>query len=195
MTQQSTYRIINLASGDNIIGQVIRKGASSLTVYRPFQMKVITLMDKAGPNNMFRQEALVMRNWLELSKDQKVTISHNQIVAITEPSEKVSELYDGEKEKEDNPSVMENLLEKLKNSGGLTEEEEELLAIEEEEFADTVAEKMTIEIDPEDIRDLITRIIEDSDNLKNLSSNSADEEYNEQDENDYEDTDKDMFGW
>ena len=54
---------------------------------------------------------------------------------------------------------------------------------------------MTIEIDPDDIKEMIQRVIEDSDNLKNLSGNSADEEYNEQDEQDYEDTDKDMFGW
>ena len=39
---------------------------------------------------------------LELSEDQKVTIPTSQIVAITNPSDKVSELYDGEKEKEDN---------------------------------------------------------------------------------------------
>ena len=182
MTDNKTYRILNLASGDNIIGQVIRKGEHSMTIYRPYQMKIITMMDQAGPNNMFRQEALVMRNWLELSKEQKVKIPHHQIVAISEPSDNVSELYNDEKEKEDNPELMENLLEKLTNSDDMDEDE----------FIDNVSENMTIEIDPDDIKDIIGKIISDAQNIKNLSGNEDDEE---SDDNDYYDTDKDMFGW
>lgn len=193
MTDNSTYRIINLSSGDNIIGQVIRKGEFSLTIYRPFQMKIITMMDTAGPNNMFRQEALVMRNWLELSKEQKVKISHSQIVAISEPSDNVSSLYNEEKEKEDNPAMMESLIEKLKNSGDLDED-----FMEHDDFIDTVSENMTIEIDPEDMRDIISRLIADAQNLKDRSSEEDEEDINKDpsdSDTDYYDTDKDMFGW
>ena len=86
------YRILNLTSGDNIIGAVENKSESSMTVYRPFQMKIITMMDQASARSIFRQEALIMRNWLELSEDQKVTIPIEQVIAVTKPTSNVSNL-------------------------------------------------------------------------------------------------------
>ena len=193
MTDQTTYRIINLVSGDNIIGQLTKKEESSITVYRPFQMKIITMMDKAGPNNMFRQEALVMRNWLDLSEEEGVTIPMGQVITMTKPTNKVSELYDEEKEKEDNPSYMKELFESLQN---LEQQDDEDGDDEEMPFSpEDIAKNMTIEIDPDDIREILRRIIENNDfDINNSGIDEVDEEYNNSDE-DYHDTDKDMFGW
>ena len=188
MKDKTTYRIINLTSGDNIIGQVAGKEEKTTTVYRPYQMKVITMMEDAGPHNMFRQEALIMRNWLELSKEEKVTIQNNQIVAITKPTDKVSELYDGEKEKEDNPFYVEELLEKLNRQGELEDDVED-----EEDFMDDISNHMTLQIDPEDISEIIGKIINDAKN--SLGIEGDEEEHNSLDEDDYHDTDRDMYGW
>ena len=190
----SSYRIINLTSGDNLIGKVESKGEESLVLHRPYQMKVITLMDKAGPMNMFRQEALVLRNWLDLSKEDKVSIPMNQIISITEPTKKVSEIYNDEMEKEDNPAYLASLLDKIKNTDRIeeeTEDEDEDIDIDEDIIEDYLGE-IQVEIDPADIRDMISQIIKGVSENNNVE-NEADIEYNDSDEN--QDTDNEMYGW
>lgn len=191
----SSYRIINLTSGDNLIGKVESKGEESLVLHRPYQMKVITLMDKAGPMNMFRQEALVLRNWLDLSKEDKVSIPINQIITITEPTKKVSEIYNDEMEKEDNPAYLAGLVDKLKKASveiDEDEEDEDLEDIDEEELLEDYLADISVEIDPADIRDMISQIIKGvSEN--NIIEDEADTEYNDSDEN--QDTDNEMHGW
>jgi hypothetical protein len=186
MKNKSLYRIINLTSGDNIIGQITNKESKSITVYRPYQMKIITLMDPVSDSHAFRQEALVMRNWLELSEEEQVKIPTDQVIAITRPTDKVSMHYNEEMEKEDNPTFMEDLLNKLNEEGVGPDD------MSEEEFL----ENATISIDPEHIKDIIEKILNDAKNIPNLEGylkdeDEDDEEYNEE----YYDTDKDMYGW
>ena len=175
------YKIVNLTNGDNIIGQVIRK-ENSITIYRPFQMKIITMMDQVGPNNMLRQEALVMRNWLELSKEEAVEISLDRIIAITEPTTNVSKLYDEEISKEDNPSEILSLLDKMKDM--YEDEDEDVLDIDAGND-----QNIMVEFEPEDVKHLIQQIIENS--LNSIESNNSDNK----DDPDYYDTDNDMYGW
>jgi len=201
MNDKTLYRIINLSSGDNLIAQVTESATKAITVYRPFQMKVVTLLDEGGPLSMsFRKEALIFRNWLEFSTDQKVTIPRDKVISITQPNDMVSNLYDQEKEKEDNPKYMDDLLEKLKKHE-LKEDLEDALDEAEEEFSisfedidmDEVIDNVTVEIDPEDIRDLIEKMINDAKNIK-FPFDSSNEEEEIPEENLY-DEDKDMFGW
>ena len=185
-----SYRIINLASGDNIICQVTNKQSKSITVYRPYQMKIITLVDPVNETHAFRQEALVMRNWLELSKEEQVTIPIDQVIAITKPTDKVKMHYNEEMEKEDNPNFMDDLLEKLKEKGV------EPSDMSEDEFI----ENATINIDQSDIKDIIENILFDAKNIPNLEGYLEDEEDDEdydeyKRDEEYYDTDKDMFGW
>ena len=164
MNDKTLYRIINLSSGDNLIAQVTESATKAITVYRPFQMKVITLLDEGGPLSVsFRKEALIFRNWLEFSTDQKVTIPRDKVISITHPNDMVSSLYDQEKEKEDNPKFMDDLLEKL-------------------------IENVTVEIDPEDIRDIVHKMLEDSKNIRPI-------EHEQEDIDIDSDQDDDMFGW
>tara|TARA_R110001592_G_scaffold103226_1_gene290888 strand:+ start:192 stop:797 length:606 start_codon:yes stop_codon:yes gene_type:complete len=201
MNDKTLYRIINLSSGDNLIAQVTESATKAITVYRPFQMKVITLLDEGGPLSVsFRKEALIFRNWLEFSTDEKVIIPRDKVISITQPNDMVSNLYDQEKEKEDNPKYMDDLLEKLKKHE-LKEDLEDALDEAEEEFSisfedidmDEVIDNVTVEIDPEDIRDLIERMINDAKNIK-FPFDSSNEEEEIPEENLY-DEDKDMFGW
>ena len=193
MNDKSLYRIINLDSGDNLIAQVSEVKESSITLYRPFQMKVINMLDEEGPMSIqFRKEALIFRNWLEFSTDQKVTIPRSKVIAMTQPNNMVSGLYDQEKEKEDNPKFMQELIEKMKKHN-LEEELEEVLDEVEEEFdlnqdeLDSIAE-ISVEIDPDDIRDIVHKIIEDA-----KSDRSSDDDDSIDDTN--YDQDKDMYGW
>jgi len=181
MDDNAMYKIVNLTNGDNIIGQVIRK-ENSITIYRPFQMKIITMMDQVGPNNMLRQEALVMRNWLELSKEEAVEISLDRIIAITEPTTNVSKLYDEEIDKEDNPSEILSLLDKMKDM--YEDEDEDVLDIDAGND-----QNIMVEFEPEDVKHLIQQIIENS--LNSIESNNSDNK----DDPDYYDTDNDMYGW
>tara|TARA_E500000318_G_C3478179_1_gene179344 strand:- start:30 stop:623 length:594 start_codon:yes stop_codon:yes gene_type:complete len=197
MNDKTLYRIINLSSGDNLIAQVTESATKAITVYRPFQMKVVTLLDEGGPLSMsFRKEALIFRNWLEFSTDQKVTIPRDKVISITQPNDMVSNLYDQEKEKEDNPKFMDDLLEKLKKHD-LKEDLEDIIDEAEEELSisledidiDEVIDNVTVEIDPDDIRDIVHKMFEDSKNLR--SSESEEETETDADS----DQDNDMFGW
>ena len=195
MNDKTLYRIITLSSGDNLIAQVTESATKSITVYRPFQMKVVTLLDEGGPLSMsFRKEALIFRNWLEFSTDEKVTIPRDKVISITQPNDMVSNLYDQEKEKEDNPKFMEDLLEKLKKHD-LKEDLEDVLDEAEEELSisfedidiDEVIDNVTVEIDPEDIRDIVHQMFEDAKNIRPSESDSEDDTESDQD--------NDMFGW
>ena len=195
MNDKTLYRIINLDSGDNLIAQVTETREKVITVYRPFQMKVITLLDEEGPMSMqFRKEALIFRNWLEFSTDQKVIIPRNKVIAMTLPNEMLSNLYEQEKEKEDNPKFMQDLIDKMKKLD-FEEELEDVLDEVEEEFSldsdemDSIAE-ISVEIDPDDIRDIVHRIIEDA---KNPAPQESDDKPDESSID--EDEDEDMFGW
>tara|TARA_E500000318_G_C3538482_1_gene203636 strand:+ start:768 stop:1349 length:582 start_codon:yes stop_codon:yes gene_type:complete len=193
MNDKTLYRIINLDSGDNLIAQVTETREKVITVYRPFQMKVITLLDEEGPMSMqFRKEALIFRNWLEFSTDQKVIIPRNKVIAMTLPNEMLSNLYEQEKEKEDNPKFMQDLIDKMKKLD-FEEELEDVLDEVEEEFSldsdemDSIAE-ISVEIDPDDIRDIVHRIIEDA-------KNPAPQESDDKPDESSIDEDEDMFGW
>ena len=193
MNDKTLYRIINLDSGDNLIAQVTETREKVITVYRPFQMKVVTLLDEESAMSIsFRKEALIFRNWLEFSTDEKVTIPRNKVIAMTLPNEMLSNLYEQEKEKEDNPKFMQELIDKMKKLE-FQEELEDVLDEAEEEFSldsdemDSLGE-ISIEIDPDDIRDIVHRIIEDAKNTAPPESDDIPDESSI-------DEDEDMFGW
>ena len=188
MNDSTSYRIINLASGDNIIGQVINKESKTITVYRPYQMKIITMMDSAGPHHAFRQEALVMRNWLELSTEEHVTIDMANVIAITSPTDKVTMHYEEEKEKEDNPLYMQQLLDKINSDAELDD-------LEESPFLGEEDHEVTIDIEQTDLSDIIKKIMEDvGEDIRSKMDNKPERDLN-QENDEYYDTDKDMFGW
>ena len=129
------YRLLNLTNGDKVIGELVMTTENSITLYRPFQIKIVTLMDpiEDDPSNMIRQEMVVLKNWLDLSKSQKAEIENGHILSTTEPVEKVCDFYDSEKEKEDNPHRMEDILEQLRKEKEKYDADASEDSIEEEE--------------------------------------------------------------
>jgi hypothetical protein len=184
------YRILNLSNGDKVIGEILEKSGSSITIYRPYALKILTMMDSLDddPESIIRQEMLVLKNWLDMSKTDKAEIERNHILSMTEPTDKVCDFYDAEKAKDDNPDMMNRIIKKL-------QEEKDKLPDEDEED-----EWITPEGPPEGqygINSIIDDII-----YKNLKSLDPDEDDDENEELDPEsgseynhDTDKDMYGW
>ena len=89
-------------------------------------------------------------------------------------------MYDEEIDKEDNPSEILSLLDKMKDMY----EDEDVLDI---DAGDD--QNIMVEFEPEDVKHLIQQIIENS--LNSIESNNSDNK----DDPDYYDTDNDMYGW
>jgi len=182
------YRILNLSNGDKVIGEILEKSGSSITIYRPYALKILTMMDSLDddPESIIRQEMLVLKNWLDMSKTDKAEIELNHILSMTEPTDKVCDFYDAEKAKDDNPDMMNRIIKKL-------QEEKDKLPDEDEEDEWITPEGQS------GINSIIDDIIYK--NLKSLDPDEDDDE-NEELELDPEygpeynqDTDKDMYGW
>ena len=177
------YKILLLTNGDKIIGELVLKSENALTLYRPFQLKILTLMDEIedNPDNMIRQEVLILKNWLDLSKSQKAEIDRTHILSLTEPTDKVCSFYDAEKEKEDNPGLLDDMLKRIK------EEESDVL----EDMKIDGDEAMFL--NNEDIQYILDKMVE-NDGLENNIEDNEELKKESKDPNEY-DTDKDMFGW
>ena len=176
------YRILSLSNGDKVIGEVIEKSQQSITVYRPYSLKVLTMMEEIDddPSNMMRQEMLILKDWLDLSKTQKAIIEKVHIISITEPEDKVSDFYDTEKEKDDNPEIFKSILDKLKEQkdldfeDGIFTQEQEFVS----NFLDNVINKNTRpEYEFDDVEDDVE---EDEEVIEPKNEN---------------DTDDEMYGW
>lgn len=180
------YKILILTNGDKLIGELVLKSESTLTLYRPFQLKVLTLMDEIEdmPESMIRQEVLVLKNWLDMSKSQKAEIERIHILSLTEPTDKVCKFYDAEKEKEDNPGLLEDMLEKLQEDTEFDPYENQQISGDEAMF-----------LNNEDIQSILDKMA--NGNIKKYDTESDDTEdiKNESKDPNEFDTDKDMFGW
>tara|TARA_Y100000034_G_scaffold10662_1_gene11166 strand:- start:608 stop:1150 length:543 start_codon:yes stop_codon:yes gene_type:complete len=180
MNNKTSYRILKLINGENIIGEIAESTNKTLSVYRPFEMKVITVSE-SDESMLFQSEVLLMRNWLGLANEIKSTILKNHILSISTPKSSIIECYEDEKKKEDEPNSIKDIKESLKDD--------------EKEFE--------FRINPKDIQKLLDDII------KSKDIPLLDEEYNEieEDHEDFEehnknikeyegqDTDDDMFGY
>jgi len=181
MNHKTSYRILKLVNGDDIIGEITESSSKKLALYRPFQMKVITIAD-ADQSSLFQTEVLMMRNWLSLTNEINSIIARNHVISISIPKESIIKCYEEEKKKEDDPDYLENkhkeILDELEN------------AKENEEYEFT--------IDPEFIEKILNDIMKskestlpfmEEDYIDNNNEDSNVKEYDDQD------TDKDMFGF
>lgn len=105
------YKIIKLRSGESLICSMGEIRDKTIVLERPMIFKAIPI-----PNNpmLFGAEALIMKNWLEFSSDKSVEIPIDHIAALMKPDKLISQCYDMEKEKEDNPELKEEMINKLK---------------------------------------------------------------------------------
>jgi hypothetical protein len=88
--KQNKYKILKLRSGENIICSITKDMNGKFLIEQPFDMETMIMVDKFG---MPRHEKLILKNWMNYSKDKRVTIPKDYIVDIINPSDAVLEYY------------------------------------------------------------------------------------------------------
>jgi len=107
--EQTNYRILKLKNGESLIAglmPVTKKDV--MTLENPMVFKTVSMIDE---KNLGMKEFLVIRNWNEYSTDKTVDIAMDCVLAILIPDEKISSVYDFEKNKKTMSNAdLENLL-------------------------------------------------------------------------------------
>ena len=184
MNDKSAYRVIKLVNGQDIIGEIVESTSKALSIFRPFEMKVLTLSE--NENSLFQTELLLMRNWLKFSEELKGIIAKTNIILVSKPKDSIIKCYEEEKKKEDDPNYISDRKQELLNE--LEENNEE-------------TEEYEIMIDPESIEQILYNILKNkSFNIKDINDGSEEESSEEdfketKETTDDQDTDHDMFGY
>ena len=96
-TMKTPYRILKLRSGEELIAKIRGESKGKLILERPMIFKTILLSSNYGT----QKEITVLKNWLSLSNDIETKIPKDFVATFLEPENRVIELYDLEKKKED----------------------------------------------------------------------------------------------
>lgn len=107
--KKTPYRILRLRSGQDVITRIIGKSGDKLILERPMQMKVSSIFDGMS----HQREILMFRNWLQYTNEDKTKIPYDFIASFETPKQEIVDLYDIEKEKEDD---LKRQMEKLENA-------------------------------------------------------------------------------
>lgn len=113
----SSYRILKLKSGEQLIASITGSNKDNLVVFRPMIFKNTIITDMTGR----QREITVLRNWLAYTNHIETKIPKDFIISYLDPDLDVQELYELEKEKEDVQVSKPKIIDKMK----LTEEQME----------------------------------------------------------------------
>jgi len=94
---KTSYRIIKLTSGEEIIAKMKGSDDKKMTVERPMVFRSTQAFDILGN----QKEVTFLKNWLGYSNEIQAKISKESILTILKPDSDVIVLYDKEKERED----------------------------------------------------------------------------------------------
>ena len=94
---ETTYRVIKLNSGEEIIAKIKGEITGNMLIERPMIFKSSTAFDAFGN----QKEVTYLRNWLSFSDQIETKISTNNVLTVLTPDSFVISLYDKEKERED----------------------------------------------------------------------------------------------
>jgi hypothetical protein len=108
---KNNYKIIKLRSGESLICGMGMVKDKTIVLERPMVFKTMPI-----PNNplLFGAEALLLKDWLEFSNENTVEIPIDHIAALIKPDKMITQCYEIEKEKLDNPSFKQEMMEKMK---------------------------------------------------------------------------------
>ena len=172
--EQTNYRILKLKNGESLIAglmPVTKKDV--ITLENPMTFKTVSMIDE---KNLGMKEFLVIRNWNEYSTDKTVDIAAENILAILIPDDKITTVYNFEKQKrtitnlENIETAMNDFQQKLKEDGSIPnnfqtvnlelklspEASMDLLDLLGIDFGEEIEEVEDIEdMDEEDIEDLL----------------------------------------
>ena len=94
--KKTSYRILRLRSGQDVIAKIVGKSGDKLIIERPMQMKVSSMFD-----GMIQREVLMFRNWLQYTNEEQAKIPYDFVASFETPKQEIVDLYNIEKEKED----------------------------------------------------------------------------------------------
>tara|TARA_R110001592_G_scaffold221517_2_gene476356 strand:- start:804 stop:1442 length:639 start_codon:yes stop_codon:yes gene_type:complete len=103
---RTSYRILKLKNGDELIAKIKGQISGKLILERPMVFRTLLMAD---PMTGMQREITVLKNWISYSDHSLDTkIPQDYIVTYSTPANEAAELYDIEKEKEDtNPKSRE----------------------------------------------------------------------------------------
>jgi len=96
----TSYRILKLRSGEDIITRICGKKKEKYILDRPMQMKISTFMDPNDENGE-RTDVLLLRDWLQFTTHNTIEIPIDWIATILTPDKQAIDSYDEAKERED----------------------------------------------------------------------------------------------
>lgn len=109
---KTSYRIIKLTSGEEIIAKMKGSDGKRMIVERPMVFRSTQAFDILGN----QKEVTFLKNWLGYSNEIQAKISKENILTILEPDSDVIVLYNKEKEREDTKDTTSKF-----NMGGLND--------------------------------------------------------------------------
>ena len=94
---KTSYKILKLRSGEEIIGKIVNSSKTKLTIERPMCFRFLMIQDYTGTP----KEVIIAKNWAVLSLDNKIDIPADFVVSFMNPSPEAISLYESEKTKQD----------------------------------------------------------------------------------------------
>ena len=90
MTQESSYKIVKLVNGEDIICMMEDDGNKSYKVIWPLKMQIVPKMTKKGI-----MEALNLSTWIQVYTEERVFDMHSSsVVMMMEPSPGLTKYYE-----------------------------------------------------------------------------------------------------
>lgn len=94
----TSYKILKLKSGEEIITKILGQQKGKFILERPMIFKTLHMMDGFGR----QKEITVLKDWLQFTDEITTNIPKDHIATFLKPDKSSSDLYDLQKEKEDN---------------------------------------------------------------------------------------------
>jgi hypothetical protein len=91
------YKILKLKSGEEIITKILGQQKGKFILERPMIFKTLHMMDGLGR----QKEITVLKDWLQFTDEITINIPKDYIATFLKPDKSASELYELQKEKED----------------------------------------------------------------------------------------------
>lgn len=98
---KSSYRIIKLRSGEELIATIKGQSKGKYILERPMLFESVVIHSPMGD----KKEITTLSNWIGFSDDISAKVPKDYIAVFLNPSSETSKLYDLEKEREDTSNI------------------------------------------------------------------------------------------
>jgi len=90
MENKTKFRILKLRSGENIICNISKNLKDKLIIEHPHELDTMIMVDRFG---IPRQEKLILKEWINYSKGNAISIPKDYIIDILQPTAPVLNHY------------------------------------------------------------------------------------------------------